>query len=195
MPLSSHLAPGFGRLTYSGSRNPHHQIIPINFAGVPTPGVSPELMTSGGTPIDAGGAFVLYCTTAFAPLFATTTKFGAIDLYAVDPTTGVRTFIYAYNMNSIGSNVNPQVPFVGATYVFKSTVGKPIKIIAMEAVFDADQRNVGTVPADARQDMIDYMLGPDCIVYGRTNAYPLVFNTFTTKVFDVLRANGGFTDV
>jgi len=195
MPLSSHLAPGFGRITYSGSRNPHHAIIPVNFAGVPTPGVSPELMTSGGTPIDAGGAFVLYCTTAFAPQFATTTKFGAVDLYSVDPVTGVRTFIYAYNMNSIGSNVNPQIPFTEAVWVFKSTVGKPIKIYGMEAVYDSDQRNVGTVPADARQDMIDYMLGSDCIVYGRYDAYPLVFNTFTTKINDVLRANGGFSDV
>lgn len=195
MPLSSHLAPGFGRLTYSGTRNPHHAIIPINFAGVPTPGVSPELMTSGGTPIDAGGAFVLYCTTAFAPQFATTTKFGAVDLYSVDAVTGARTFIYAYNMNSIGSNVNPQIPFVGGAFVFKSTVGKPVKILCMEGVYDSDQRNVGTVPADARQDMLDYILGSDNIVYGRYDAYPLVFNTFTTKVYDVLRANGGFTDV
>jgi hypothetical protein len=152
-------------------------------------------MTAGGTPIDAGGAFVLYCTTAFAPQFATTTKFGAVDLYSVDPVTGVRTFVYAYNMNSIGSNVNPQIPFTEAVWVFKSTVGKPIKIYGMEAVYDSDQRNVGTVPADARQDMIDYMLSPDCIVYGRTDSYPLVFNTFTTKINDVLRANGGFSDV
>jgi len=195
MPLSSHLAPGFARLTYSGTRNPHHMIIPVNFAGVPTPGVSPELMNQGGTPIDAGGALVLYVTTAVAPQFNMATKFGAVDLYSVDADTGVRTFVYAYNMNSVGSNVNPQVPFTEAVWVFKSTVGKPIKVYAMEAVYDADQRNVGTVPADARQDMIDYILSADCIVYGRYNAYPLVFNTFTTKINDVLRANGGFSDV
>jgi len=195
MPLSSHLAPGFARITYSGSRNPHHEIVPLNFAGTPTPGVSPEVLPTGGSPIDLGGALLLYVASAMAPQFPSTVKIGAADAYSVDPVTGIRTFIYAYNLDTIGTNVNPRINFTEAVWVFKSTVGKPIKVYLMESVYDADQRNVGIVPADARQDMLDYVLSSDNIFYGRTDAYPLAFRTFTTKINDVLRRNGGFTDV
>lgn len=195
MPLSSHLAPGFARITYSGSRNPHHQIICLNFAGVPTPGVSPEVLPQGGAPIDLGGALLLYVSSAMAAQFPAGTRIGFADAYAVDPVTGIRTFIYSYNLATIGTNANPQKPFTEAVWVFKSTVGKPIKVYLMESVYQADERNVGSVPADARQDVIDYMLSPDSIFYGQTNAYALAFQTFTTKINDVLRRNGGFTDV
>jgi hypothetical protein len=195
MPLSSHLAPGFARLTYAGTRNPHHQIIPLNFAGVPTPGVSPEILPTGGTPIDAGGALLLYVSSCMASQFAAGTRIGAADVYSVDATTGIRTFIYTYDMDTIGTNVNPNSAFTESVWMFKSSVGKPVKIYMMEAVYLPDQRNVGSVPADARQDVLDYILSSDNIFYGRTDAYPLGFQTFTSKTNDVLRRNGGFTDV
>lgn len=195
MPLSSHLAPGFIRLTYAGTRNPHHQVIPINFADEPTPGVSPTLLPTGGVPVDWETALNQYIATALVTNLATGVKVGAADIYAVDATTGVRTFIYASNSGDLGENVNLEQPFTEAVWVFKSTVGKPVKVYIMESVYAADQRNVGSVPADARQDMLDYVLSPDNIFYGRTNAYPLAFLSFTTKINDVLRRNGGFTDV
>lgn len=195
MPLSSHLAPGFVRVTYSGTRNPHHQIIPINFAGDPTPGVSPEVLPTGGTPIDLGGALLLYAADAMCKQFPSTVRIGAADAYSVDPDTGVRTFIYTYDLATIGVNVGTQVAFTEGVWMFKSTVGKPIKVYLMESVYAADVRNVGSVPADARQDMLDYILSADNIFYGRTDAYPLGFMTFTSKINDVLRRNGGFTDV
>jgi len=195
MPLSSHLAPGFARITYSGTRNPHHQVIPVNYAGTPTPGVSPEVLPTGGSPIDLGGALLLYVSSAMAAQFPSTIRIGAADAYSVDPVTGVRTFIYTYDLATIGTNVGTQVPFTEGVWMFKSTVGKPIKVYLMESVYAPDVRNVGSVPADARQDMLDYVLSPDNIFYGRTDAYPLGFQTFTSKINDVLRRNGGFTDV
>lgn len=195
MPLSSHLAPGFIRLTYSGAFLPHHQIIPINFSGTPTPGVEPELSPTGGTPVLFTVAVDNYVADALAPSLGDTTKVGLADIYAVDPTTGVRTFIYTYNAAGIGTSINDQVPTVEAVWVFKSTVGKPIKVYVMEGVYEPDARNVGTVPVGPRQDMIDYILSADNIFYGRTNAYPLAFSTFTSKVNDVLRRRQGFSDV
>lgn len=195
MALDPHLAPGFVRITYSGSRNPHHQVIPINFAGDPTPGVSPEVLPTGGTPIDLGGALLLYASTAMAPQYPLAVRIGAADCYAVDADTGIRTFIHAYNLDTIGTNPAPVMPFTEAIWMFKSTVGKPVKVYLMETVYQADERNVGSVPPDNRQDMIDYILSSDNIFYGRTNAYPQTFRTFTTKINDVLRRNGGFTDV
>lgn len=195
MPLSSKLAPGFVRITYSGVRNPHHQIICVNFAGTPTPGVSPEVLPTSGTPIDIGSAVLLYLAEAWAPQFPSGVKAGLFDVYAVDPDTGARTFIYAGNGDTVGTNTDPVIPFSEAVWTFKSTVGKPIRVYLMESVYEVDARNVGTVPADGRQEMLDYILGDDNIFYGQTNAYPLAFQAFTSKTNDVLRRNGGFTDV
>lgn len=196
MPLSSHLAPGFIRLTYEGTVKPHHQIIPIKFAVAhPTQGIEPELLTSNDTPVNFTDALNTYVSTALVKVLAAGVRVGAADIYWVDDETGVREFIYTANAADEGENINPTQPFVESVWVFKSFVGKPIKVYVMEAVFEADSRNVGSVPADARQDMLDYVLSDDNIFYGRTNAFPLAFSTFTSKVNDVLRRNGGFTDV
>jgi len=195
MPLSSRLAPGFIRLVYSGTRLPHHQVIPINFAGTPTPGVSPEILTSDATAIDWAVAALNYVDNVLAEQFDSTTNFGAGDIYSVDPVTGVRTFIYTATFPEVGTNVAANVPFSEGVWVFKSSVGKPIKVYTMESVYAAGSRNVGTVPADGRQIMVDYILSGENIFYGRQDAYPLAFQTFTSKINDVLRRNGGFADV
>lgn len=195
MVLSSHLAPGFIRTTYSGTRNPHHQVIPIKFDGVPTAGSSPAIVTTDGGTVDWSTALISYVNLAFAPQFPTTVKIGIADIYSVNPTTGVRTFIYTANINLPGTAVVAQVPFSEAVWVYKSSVGKPVKVWLMESVYAANVRNIGVVPADGREAMNDYILSGDNIFYGRTDAWPLAFQTFTSKINDVLRRNGGFTDV
>lgn len=195
MPLSSHLAPGFIRATYSGVFLPHHMIIPINFASTPAQGVAPDLLTSSGGTIgwQTGLAALI---AALAPSFGVETKFGLADIYAVDPITGIRTFIYTEDVAQTGSDaINPNINSGEGIFVFKSTVGKPIKIYVMEGTYEPNARNVGVVPAGPRQDLIDYILSIDNIVYGQTNAYPLAFQTFTSKINDVLRRRQGFTDV
>lgn len=193
--LSSKLAPGFIRMAYEGTRNPHHQIIKIKFSGTPVPGEDPLLETSSGSTVNFAAAIAQYQLAAWGTNMADAVRSGGSDIYAVDPVTGVRTFIYTVGSGLDGSNVNPTIPFTQACWVFKTTAGKPLKVYLMESVYDADQRNVGSVPADARQDMIDYILSDDNIFYGQTDAWPLAFQTFTTKINDVLRRNGGFTDV
>jgi len=195
MPLSSHLAPGFIRLSYSGIFLPHHLILPINFASSPAQGVAPDLLTSSGSTIGWQTGLTAFIA-AFAPSFNTTTKFGLADIYAVDPVTGIRTFIYTADMALAGlDSVNPNINSGEGVWVFKSSVGRPIKIYAMEGTYEPNARNVGVVPAGPRQDLIDYVLSADNIVYGRENAYPLAFQTFTSKINDVLRRRQGFSDV
>jgi len=195
MPLSSHLAPGFIRLSYSGIFLPHHLILPINFASSPAQGVAPDLLTSSGSTIGWQTGLTAFIA-AFAPSFNTATKFGLADIYAVDPVTGIRTFIYTADMALAGlDSVNPNINSGEGVWVFKSSVGRPIKIYAMEGTYEPNARNVGVVPAGPRQDLIDYVLSADNIVYGRENAYPLAFQTFTSKINDVLRRRQGFSDV
>lgn len=195
MPLSSHLAPGFIRLTYSGLFLPHHAILPINFASTPAQGVEPDLLTTDGSTkpfITALSEFL----GAFAPSFNSDTNFGLADIYAVNPDTGIRTFIFTTDAGSVGlDGVNSNVNSSEGVWVFKSTVGRPIKVYAMEGTYAPDARNVGVVPPGPRQTLIDYVLSGDNIIYGRENAYPLAFQTFTSKINDVLRRRQGFSDV
>ncbi len=196
MPLSSHLAPGFIRGVYSGTFLPHHYIIPIKFAGVPTPGVSPEILPTSGDAVDWKEALDNFISTTFSLSFNEDTHFGLADIYAVDSVTGVRTFIFTGNVDMNGAEtVSPNIPNVEGVFVFKTTAGRPLKVYTMEGIYAADARNVGVVPAGPRQSMINYITGPDNIFYGRTDAYPLAFSTFTSKVNDVLRQRQGFNDV
>lgn len=190
--LSSRLAPGFIRFRYTGVTQPHTGVIPIKFAAAPVPGVNPTLLNTGGTEVLFTVAIADYIATALVGSFDAATVFGFADIYAVDPVSGVRTFIYTVNLNDLGEAVTPNVALVEGIFVFKSTVGKPIKIYTMEGVYNPDQRSVGEVPPDGRQDLVNYILSPANIVYGRDDAWPLAFLSFTSKVNDTLRRREGF---
>jgi hypothetical protein len=163
--------------------------------GEPVPGEDADLMTDDGGTVTFSDAVNDWLAQAFLGQFENTVSTGAAELYAVDPETGVRTFLYAYNASGEGDNIGTTVPFVESVFVFKTLGGHPLKIYLMEAVYEADARNVGTVPADARQDVIDYVINGDNWICGHDATFPLVFKSFTSKVNDVLRKRGGFTDV
>lgn len=190
--LSSKLAPGFIRLRYTGVTQPHNQIIPINFAGTPTQGVEPNLMQSGGGDIPFVLGVKNWVEFGLAPSFSTSTIFGFADIYAVNSVTGVRTFIYTTNIDDLGESVSPNIALVEGIFVFKTTAGKPLKVYTMEGVYNQDERSVGSVPADGREDLVEYILSTENIFYGRDDAWPLAFQTFTSKVNDALRRREGF---
>lgn len=187
MPLSSHLAPGFIRLRYTGFTVPHNQIIPIKPAAPMVPGVDPTLETAGGGEVLFSAAIQNYWDVGFKPSFDAATVPGFAEIYAVDPDTGIRTYIYAVIVTGEGSGITANTPLVEGVWVFKTTAGRPLKVYAMEGTYAADVRNIGDVPDDGRQDMVDYILSDDNIFYGRTDAWPLVFMSFTSKENDVLR--------
>jgi len=187
-------APGIARIRYSGITIPHTQQIHVKFAETPTPGVEPVLETAGGSPVGFVEGVTTFIDLCMQSQYNADTTFGFAEVYAIDEETGLRTFLYTTNINLTGSNAAENVPITEGIWVFKSTVGKPIKIYEMEGVYFADARNVGIVPADERQDVIDYILSPENIVYGRTDGWPLAFQTFTSKENDVLRRLNGFTN-
>lgn len=187
MPLSSHLAPGFIRFRYTGSVVPHNQIIPIKPASPMTPGVDPVLLTSGATEIPFTTAIQNYWDVAFSDSFNAVTIPGFAEIYAVDPDTGIRQFIYATVVTGPGTAVADRVPHVEGVWVFKTTAGRPLKVYAMEGVYGPDVRNIGTTPAGGRTSLREYIVSSDNIFYGRTDAWPLAFMSFTSKENDVLR--------
>jgi len=194
MPLSSALAPGFVRISYSGSSEPHHMILPIDFDVPPTPGTEPSFNQRGGGTVSLTAALDLFFDP-YAPMYNVGTAFGIAEVYAVDPTSGVRTFIYALNVDRTGEDaINPQIALVEGVFVFKCASGKPLKIYTMEGIFAADARNIGTPPAGVRTTFVDYMLSDDNWVWGRSNSFPIAFISFTSKENDRLRVQSGFSN-
>jgi len=180
--------------TYSGLTIPHHAKYPVKFSGEPAPGDEPTFETRGGGTVIFSTA-VAELAAALSDSFEPETTWGAAEVYAVDAETGVRTFIYGVNFAQVGTSSDPGIPFVEGVWVFKTVGGHPLKIFAMEGVYGADVRNVGTVPADGRQALIDYVNDDGNWVCGHDATFPLLFKSFTSKVNDVLRKRGGFTDV
>lgn len=194
MTLSSKLSPGFVKWNYSGTGLPHFEIIPINFASPPTPGVLPDLLTSSGA-TKGFDVFMGEWYNAISDSYAPDTLFGIAEIYKVDATTGIRTFLYALDSDSPGTSSDPQQALVMATWSFKTIGGGILKVTAMEGVYAENARNVGRVPPGPRQTVIDYIVSGDNCFYGRDNSYPLAFKTFTSKINDKLRKAEGFRDV
>jgi len=156
------------------------------------PGVEPTLKQSGGGETSMTGG-VSDLMAAFTESFAPVTVFGFSEIYAVDPTTGIRTFIFAQYLSDVGASEDPRVPLVQGVFSFKTTAGLPLKVYAMEGVYSSDVRNIGVPPADGRLALVNYILGVDNIVYGRNDAWPQAFLSFTSKENDVLRRNSLIT--
>jgi hypothetical protein len=194
MPLSSSLAPGFIKYRYTGTIEPHFATLPCDFAETPTPGVDPEIAKKGGGSLNFS-AIILEYWAAISDCFAPETSFGLAEVYTVDPDTGIRTFIYATDINEAGTSVADQVAKVEGVFVFKCTSGKPLKVYTMEGIFTADSRNIGAPVGAERIAFVDYILSDDNFVWGRSNAYPLAFVSFTSKENDRLRTQGGFSNL
>lgn len=194
MPLFSKLAPGFIRMTYSGTVIPHHATIPVNLQEGWIAGENPSLLTSNGDTKTFTAAINEY-VEALLGSYDENTSFGLAEIYSVDPETGIKTFVYATDLGQVGESTDPQVPFVQGEFVFRTVAGGILKVFTMEGVYAANARNVGAVPVGPRQDVVDYILGDTNVFYGRRDAYPLAFISFTSKVNDRLRKLGAFRDV
>ena len=194
MPLSSALAPGFCRITYSGTILPHHMILPVNYAEETTQGVMPTVLDKAGAD-HAGDAAIFDFIAELQDSFAPDTTFGLAVFYSVDEISGIRSYVKAFDIDLPGTSTDPQVPLVRGAFQFVAGNGFPVKIVLMEGVYEANARNVGSPPAGPRADFVDYAKSGLSIIYGRRNEYIDAFVSFTSKTDDRLRRLGGFRDV
>jgi hypothetical protein len=169
-------------------------LVPVNYAETPTPGVMPTILDKAGNPHDGQDGIDDF-VSELLPSFSPDTSFGLAVFYSVDEISGVRQYIKAFDLNTDGSSMDPQVPLVRGAFQFVAANGFPVKIIVMEGVYEANARNVGAPPAGPRADFVDYATSGLSIIYGRRNEYIDAFVSFTSKTDDRLRKLGGFRDV
>ena len=186
--MANSIAPGFARVTYTGVTTFHHAMFPINITADPVQGVEPTLIQRDATEIPAVtgiGDFM----EVYRGLFDTDVLFGLCEIYAVEPDTGERTFLYAFDLGAAGTNVLPPVEFGQGTLTFKTTKGGTMRITVMESVFPVNQKL--RAPYTGHADLIafsNFVTGNQCVVWGRDNAYAFAPISITVKTSDVLLA-------
>lgn len=190
MPMSTSLAPGYCRITYTGVAFPHHMTVPVNYDGTPTPGSDPDLIVKGGTTA-SGEAKIVELVDTFLPFFPATTHFGLGEFHTVDSLTGEDQFIYAFNIGLTGSSVGTAQPLRQFVMTFKTTIGSLYRLYFMETDNDADEKNYPPFAPGPIADLADYITGAGSPVYGRGNAYPFAAIAWLTKTNDKLRKQQG----
>lgn len=190
MPMPTSLAPGYARATYTGSSFPHHMLIPLNYDGIPTPGIEPDILTKGGGTVAAATAMgALF--DEFLPLFASSTHFGLCEFHTVDPTTGEDQFIFGFNLGGVGSNVGTRVPMAQFVMTFKTTNGSLYRLYLMETIVTVNRKEIPPFSDALYTNVANYIIGSDSPVYGRGNNYPFGAVSWLSKTNDKLRKQAG----
>jgi hypothetical protein len=189
--MANSLSEGFVRITYTGTAAPHHQIIPINFDGTPTPGTEPSFTTKGaGTKLASVG--IGEYLDAYLTYFNDDSQFGLVEVYAVDADTEERTFIWGMDANTTGTSPNARVPLEMVTLSFKTIGGGSLRIVGMETIVGVNTVLSTPFPdGSPAQIMSDYVTSSDSIVIGRDNTYAFAPLRQKSKTSDVLRKRAG----
>jgi len=181
------LGNGFARITYTGLSGIHHAIVPLLIAGTPVAGTEPDVTMKDATTINAQAGIDEYLSH-YRDFFPSTTNFGLVEVYSVNPATEERTFIWGYNADIAGTHASVGILWEMFTMTFKTIGGSVAKVVGMEAsfavnVYDTPPFTVAT-PID---NMAIYMVSDECIHVGRDNTFPFAPLSFRTKTSDVLR--------
>lgn len=190
MPSPTSLAPGYARITYDGTLFPHHMTIPVNFSGTPTPGVEPDLVLKDASTAGAETA-IGDLVSLFLPLFETGTNFGLCEIHTVDATTGEDAFIYAFNLNLVGSSATANHATGQLVLSFKTSVGSAYKLYLMEGISGPNLRFLPPYAAAEILALSNFVVGASSPCYGRGNAYPFVPVSAISKNNDKLRKQQG----
>jgi hypothetical protein len=189
--MANSLSEGFVRITYTGTAAPHHQIVPINFDGTPTAGSEPSFTTKGaGTKLASVG--IGEYLDAYLSYFNDDSQFALCEVYAVDPDTEERTFIWGMDLATSGTSPNSRVPLEMMTLSFKTVGGGSLRIVGMETIVGVNTVLQTPFPDDSPADIVStYIVSADSIVIGRDNTYAFAPLRQKSKTSDVLRERAG----
>lgn len=190
MPSPKSLAPGYVRVTYDGVLFPHHMTIPVNVPVASPTGVEPDitLKDASTTPVSTAIAAMFDLIKVFFPA---SVHFGLAEIHNIDATTGEDQFLYAWNINKVGTAGGAQVAAGQAVFSFKTSIGSAYKLYLMESVTPVNLRLLPPYADAPNLNLSNYIVGATSPVYGRQNAYPFVPVSLISKTNDKLRKQQG----
>ncbi len=189
MPMPTSLAPGYVRITYSGSLFPHHMTVPVQYVLSPTPGDEPDLVLKDETTLGAVAA-IAALIDVIKPFFKNTTNFGLAEAHTVDPTTGEDQFIFAWDIATVGTGSDANIPTSQAVLTMKARLGTLYRLYLMEGDAPVNQHAIPPF-AGALGDLVDFLTGDTSPVYARGNSFLFGAVSYITKFNDSLRKQQG----
>lgn len=192
MPMPKSLAPGYVKLTYSGSLFPHHMTVPVKFSGTPVAGTEPEVILKDASTTGVSAAMD-DLVTLIAPFFNASTHFGLAEAHTVDATTGEDKFIWGWDLSIVGGAGAANTALAQDVFVFKLTNGSLYKLYLMEDVASPNTKAYPPFSDAAVSDLISFVTGNGSPIYGRGNAYPFAVISRIDKTNDKLRKQHGLS--
>lgn len=189
MPSPTSLAPGYVRVTYSGTLFPHHMTVPVQYVLSPIPGEEPDLVLKDETTLGAIAAIAAFIAVIL-PFFKNTTQFGLAEAHTVDAVTGEDQFIYAWDLGVTGSGSAANIPASQTVLTFKSRLGTLYRLYLMEGNQPLNQHALPPYTG-VIDDLVEFVKGDSSPIYARGNSFIFGAVSFITKTNDSLRKQQG----
>lgn len=185
------LFPAYLRLTYSGSEQPHHAILPVEDDGAWVGGTEPDVLDVIGGSHSLSDAIDDYLAV-IKPLFAAATVFSTVEAFLFDNPDAGSVFIFGKNLvGQAGTGGGTRTPRQQAVLTMRTALGGSMRAALMETNFSVDQRVVAADLTGDLADWRDYFLSDTCVVHGRDLARAIFAVNFITKENDTLRHQAG----
>lgn len=181
------LSPGFVRVFYASARGAHTQTLPIRFNTPPVIGADPELLLTGGGTSPASTAVNAYITVAKA-VMPPTTAYTGWEIYSKevgeDP-----VFLFGGDLTVLGTSATAINNDSQGVASFRTSVGGKLLFYFMDiGVAQVNTRTaLRTTSSGFIGALATYVLGANCIVYGRDGGRGIAGLWWTTKTNDALR--------
>lgn len=189
--MANSIAPGYARVTYDGSRFPHHQTLPVRWAVDPEPGFEPTLLTRGGDPVLASVGIADY-VTQLLPIIPENRFVSLVEFHSYDADTETDSFIWSTAIGVEGTQGTIPPSAAGqAVMTMKTALGNPFRFYIMEGAYTIGVRDLPPFALPEYNDMAIWLQSTDCWVWGRDGREIFAPVSFRTKINDKLRESLG----
>ena len=184
---SNSIAPAYFKVHYLANGHGHTATYPTVIVGTPTPGEDAELLPhSGGTVLFSVAALAL--ANAMKGYYKTTDTFELAELWSKPSEDSDPLFIYAVTLGVAGTGTTTHVTGLQNTMTFKTAHKGNLKLVMVEPLGAADERDVPPFTPDGISDVLStYIIGDTCPIYARNGDKPLLVLGQVSKLNDVLR--------
>jgi hypothetical protein len=188
--MAGSLSPAFVKIFYNSVFAPHVQIVGTNTWN---PGTDlGDFEAWSGSPVQADTMIEAFIT-AEAQFFPNTVTFTGYEIYTLADTLGAIPLLVGAKNVSITGDVTPgagiQQEATQATWSFKSTTGKPSKVVMLDvAVTDFSLITSASLSID-EQSFIDEYTGVGNAWAARVTSRPFFFKQIAYTLNEKLRRN------
>lgn len=183
----SSMYPGYCKLKYTRGSVPHRQILPVYWAGAPTPGSEPTLTLKNASTVAADTAIAAY-VAAIKPQFHSGVTFVEAEWWRMDSEISDPYYLWTTSLNVAGTSGGTTQVAGQAVFTFRSQNGGILRLYYMETT---DTPNTVVNPpygaGTITKAVADYVTAGTSWITARDNGFLVAPIRKLTKTNDKLR--------